>query len=147
MIRIEKRKAALMISFGVALLLICIGVVFVIDTHFSLDPWGDSDVEALWFFLVSCIFFPGALRRYRAGRQGERKVSWYHRIDLILCLIGLAYGLEFVLSVVHKWVWSLFMSDTGSSRLLTILTALDIATIAVIFCWIALLVLALYQRF
>jgi hypothetical protein len=66
MVRIEKKTIVLIMSLGIALMLLCIGVVFVIDTHFSLDPWGDGDVEVLWYFLVGSIFFPGALRRYRA---------------------------------------------------------------------------------
>lgn len=102
MIRIEKKKVALVIGLGAALMLICIGAVFVIDTHFSLDPWSDGDVEVLWYFLAGSIFFPRALRRYRAGRQGERKVPWYHRLDFILCLIGLVFGPVFVLSVIQN---------------------------------------------
>ena len=145
MFRIEKRTFALMIGLGVALLLICIGIVFVIDAHFSLDPWGDGDVEALWYFLVGSIFFPGALRRYRAGRQGERKVPWYHRLDLILCLIGLVFGLVFALSVVQKWVDSVLMSNTSPVVGEGSLIALAIAVTAVNLCWIALVILSVYQ--
>lgn len=145
MFRIEKRKAALIVGFGIALLLICIGVVFVIDTRFSLDPWGDGDVEALWYFLMGCLFFPGALRRYRAGRQGERKVPWYHRLDLIGCLIGLIFGFVFALSVVQKWVASVLMTSNSPAVSEGSLTILAIAMIAVNLCWIALVILLLYQ--
>ena|SRR5258708_40197661 len=103
MFRVETRKVVLMIGLGVALLIICLAVVFVIDTHLSLDPWRDDDVEMLWFFLVGSIFFPGALRRYRADRRAERKVPWYRRPDLLLCLIGLVSGPVFALSLVQKW--------------------------------------------
>lgn len=145
MVRIEKRKIALMISLGIALMLLCIAVVFVIDTHFSLDPWGDGDVEVLWYFLVGSIFFPGALRRYRAGRQGERKVPWYHRLDLILCLIGLVFGPVFALSVVQKQVDSVLMSYNSPGVGEGSLTALAIAVTTVDLCWIALFLLFLYQ--
>lgn len=149
MSRIDKRKFVLLIGLGVALLLICLAVVFIIDAHFSLDPWGDGDVEALWYFLVGSIFFPGALRRYRAGRQAERKVPWYHRLDLILCLQGLVFGLVFALSVVQKWVWSVLTSDIGPSHSPVFgegsLIALAIAMTTVSLCWIALFILFIYQ--
>jgi hypothetical protein len=145
MVRVETRKVVLMIGLGIALLLICIGVVFVIDTHFSLDPWGDGDVGALWYFLVGSIFFPGALRRYRAGRQRERKVPWYHRLDLILCLIGLVCGLVFALSVVQKWVESILMRNNSPVIGEGSLAVLAIAVSTVTFCWIALVILLFYQ--
>ncbi len=149
MFRVNTRSITQMIGLGMALLIICFAGVFVIDTHFSLDPWNDGDVGALWYFLVGCMFFPGALHRYQAGRQAERKVPWYHRLDLILCLIGLVFGLVFALSVVHKWVWSLFMSDSGPSHSPAVseasLRALDIAVIIVNLCWIALVIVLFYQ--
>lgn len=145
MVRIEKRKIALMISLGIALMLLCLGVVFVIDTHFSLDPWSDGDTEILWCFLLGSIFFPGALRRYRAGKQGERKVPWYHRLDFILCLIGLVSGLMFALSVVQKWVESVLMSADSPVIGEGSLTALLIVMIIVDLCWIALIILLLSQ--
>ena len=144
MSRIDKRKFALMIGLGVALLLICLAVVFIIDAHFSLDPWGDSDVEALWCFLVGSLFFPGALRRYRAGRQAERKVPWYHRLDLIACLIGLVLGLVFAESVVQKWFEFDLFHGTGSTSS-PVFVALGIALITVSLCWITLVILFIYQ--
>ena len=144
MSRIDKRKFALMIGLGVALLLICIAVVFIIDTHFSLDPWGDGDVEALWCFLVGSMFFPGALRRYRAGRQAERKVRWYQRLDLLACLIGLAFGLVFAESVVQKWFEFDLIHGIGSTHS-PVFVALVIALITVYSCWIALVILLIYQ--
>jgi uncharacterized protein YacL len=144
MFRIEKRKFALVIGLGVVLLLICIAVVFVIDTHFSLNPWGDGDVEALWYFLVGSMFFPGALRRYRAGRQAERKVPWYHRLDLILCLIGLVFGLVFAESVVQKWFEFDLIHGIGSTHS-PVFVALVIALITVYSCWIALVILLFSQ--
>lgn len=147
MVRVTTRSHILLIGLGVALMGICFGVVFVIDTHFSLDPWNDSDVEALWYFLVGCIFFPGALRRYRAGRQGEPKVPWYHRLDLIGCLIGFAFGLEFILSGVRKWMWSLLMNDMHSPIVNEgSLRALDMAILMVILCWIILVLFLFYQK-
>lgn len=145
MMRIEKKKVALIIGLGVALMFICMGVVFVIDTHFSLDPWSDGGVEALWYFLIGCIFFPGAFRRYRAGRQGEQKVPWYHRLDLLLCLTGLALGPAFALSVVQKQVDSVLKSSNSPIIGEGTLTALSIAVLSVHLCWIALFLLFLYQ--
>lgn len=149
MVQVETRKVVLMIGLGVALLLVCIAVVFVIDVHFSLDPWGDGDVEMLWYFLVGSMFFPGALRRYRAGRQAERKVPWYHRLDLILCLIGLVSGLVFAVSVVQKWVWSVLTSDIGPPHPLIVteghLRTLAITMTIIYLCWIAMVILLIYQ--
>lgn len=145
MVQVEKRTMVLIISLGIVLMLICIGVVFVIDTHFSLDPWGDDDVEVLWYFLMGSIFFPGALRRYRAGRQGEQKVPWYQRLDLILCLIGLVFGPVFALSVVQKQVDSVLMSYNSPGVGEGGLTALAIAVTTVNLCWIALFLFFLYQ--
>ena len=158
MFRVETRKVVLMICLGVALLLICIAVVFAIDVHFSLDPWSDGEVEMLWFFLVGSMVFPGALRRYRAGRQAERKVPWYRRPELILCLIGLVSGLMFAVSVVQKWVWSVSTSnlgpsqpviDLGLSQPLIIanghLNVLAIATATIDLCWFALVIVLIFQ--
>ncbi len=145
MVRVETRKVILMIGFGIALMLICVAVVFVIDTHFALDPWGDGDIEVLWYFLIGSMFFPRALRRYRAGRQTELKVPWYRRVDLILCLIGLVFGPTFALSVVQKWVEFVLMNDNVMVFSEGGLRALDVAVITVNLCWIALTILLFYQ--
>jgi len=95
---------------------------------------------------VGSIFFPGALRRYRAGRKGERTIPWYQRIDLILCLIGLVFGLMFALSLVQKWVWSVLMNNTAppmvNERSLNILA---VAVTSVDLCWIALIGVLFFQ--
>jgi len=145
MSQLIQRKTVLAIGLAMLLLLICMAIVFVIDTHFSLDPWSDGDIGALWYFFVGCIFFPGALRRYRTDRQGERKVPWYRRLDLIFCLIGLVLGLEFALSVVQKWVESVLMSNNSRVIGTGSVTALDIALITVTLCWIALTLLLFFQ--
>lgn len=147
MFLLNRRKRVLVIGLGVVLLLICVAIVFVIDTHFSLNPWSDGNVEALWYFLIGCILLPGALRRYRAGRQGEQKVPWYRRLDLILCLIGLVFGLVFALSVVQKWVESVLMSTNFPIISTGDLTALAIAWIVITLCWVALVVLLFFQMF
>jgi hypothetical protein len=126
-----------------------LAVVFVIDTHLSLDPWRDGDVEMLWFFLVGSIFFLGALRRYRADRRAERKVSWYRRPDLLLCLIGLVSGSVFAVSLVQKWYVFVFIKGIGSTHApvfnKSLLLALGIALFTVYFCWTALLTVLIYQ--
>lgn len=144
MVQIKTRKVLLMIGLGIALLLICIAVVYVIDMHFSLDPWGDGDVNALWSFLVGSLLFPGAFRRYRAGRQAERKVHWYQRLDLLMCLIGLAFGLVFAESVWQKWFEFNLIHDTASTDS-WFYVAMVIALIAVYSCWIFLIILLFYQ--
>jgi hypothetical protein len=144
MFRIDKRKRAFMIGLGVVILLICIAAVFVIDTHFSLDPWGDGDVEALWYFLVGSMLFPGALRRYRVGRQAERKVRWYQRLDLLLCLIGLAFGLVFAESVAQKW-FEFDLIHGISSTHSPAYVALVVALITVYSCLLALVIVLIYQ--
>ena len=149
MFRVETRKVVLMIGLGVALLIISLAVVFVIDTHLSLDPWRGGDVEMLWFFLVGSIFFPGALRRYRADRQAGRKGPWYRRPDLLLCLIGLVSGLVFAVSVVQKWFVFVFIKGIGSTHppvfAQGLLLALGMALFTVYLCWIALLTVLIYQ--
>lgn len=142
MFRSDKKKIALMIGLGAALLGLCIAVVYVIDTHFSLNPWGDGDVEMLWYFVVGGIFFPGALRRYREGRQAEPKVPWYRHLDLILCLVGLVSGLAFILSVVQKWVESVLASAIVDQIYLTVL---GLALVAVYTSWLALFILFIVQ--
>lgn len=144
MFRIEKRKVPQIVGLMVVLIIISIAIVMVIDAHFALDPWGDGDVTMLWYFLMGSIFFPGALRRYRVARQAEQKVSWYHRPDLILCLIGLVSGLIFALSVVQKWFEFVFINDTGSPHSVAFtegfLLALVIIRVVLYLCWIGLLI-------
>src|SRR5579859_6485439 len=142
----QDKRILMFIGLGVILLLLSLAVVFIIDTHFSLDPWADEDVDTLCYFLMGCIFFPGALRRYRAGRRTEPNISWYQRLDLVACLIGLVFGPMFALSVVQKWIDSLFMLEPPPPILSHInFTALGIAWIILTICWISLLILFLYQ--
>lgn len=142
MFRNIKSGFALLIGIGV-LLFISIAVVYAIDTHFSLNPWGDGDIEWLWYFLLGIIFFPGAFRRYRAGRQTEPRIPWHHRVDLMLCLLGLVFGLTFALSVVQKWINSLLMSGVVIDN--RIFTVMAIVLSAVDLCWIVLFILLIYR--
>jgi hypothetical protein len=149
MFRTDTRKLVLAIGLGAALLILCIAAHLIIDAHFSSDPRSDMDAEMLWFFLVGSVFFPGALRRYRAGRQAEQKIPWYRRLDLILCLGALVSGLVFALSVVQKWFEFVLIQGIGSTSSPVFsegrLEALTIALLASYGCWIALLLLFIYQ--
>jgi hypothetical protein len=147
MVRRDTRKFVLMISFGVVLFILCAAVVFVIDTHFSLSPWGDEDATMLFYFVCGCIFFPGAFRRYKAGRKAEIKISWYRRPDFILCLVGLVSGLIFALSVLQKWVEYVLLHDDFVPFPLgrNFFTAEAIAIAVTYLSWLALLILFIYQ--
>ena len=149
MFRTDTRKLVLAITLGTVLLILCIAAALIIDTHFSSDPRYDDEAEMLWYFLVGSVFFPGVLRRYRAGRQAEQKIPWYRRLDLILCLGSLVSGLVFALSVVQKWFEFVLIHGIGSTPSLVFgegrLEALMIALTAFYGCWIALLLLFIYQ--
>ena len=145
MARIRKRKIALIVGLWIVIYLFSITVIYAIDTHFALNPWGDNDATILSYFLAGCFFFPGALRRYRRGRRGEQKIPWYHRPDFILCLIGLVDGPLFVLSVIQKWVDYILMSSDARIISIDNLHALNIALVIVTICWLALNILMVYS--
>ena len=78
MSRFDTRNFALMIGLGVALLIVYLAVVFVIDAHFSLDPWRDDDADMLWYFPRWKHVLPRStppLPNRQAGREKSPLVS------------------------------------------------------------------------
>lgn len=107
MLQIEVKKILLLIGLGGILLCMSIAVISLINTHFWIHPFNVAEIVLFWFFLIGCVIFPNAFRRYQTERERrERKDAWYHYPGLIICLLGLLSGLLVTLSIIHTWILS-----------------------------------------
>ncbi len=126
-----------------------VAIAIILNVAFPSTSGSGLESSFFAFFFLGSIFFPGRLKKYREARRDGSKVTWYQRLDLLLCLMGVSAGPCFILSVVHRWFEFVLNNEAvSSSAMQSILRWMTGVAIALIFCivlWLALIVLVLIQ--